>query len=196
MLAVDGLVHGAHVVGGYLSGERAESGLDLRPALEGRVAHERNGLIGREVVLVIREDGEPEGGDGTVGGVSGDHVDLAGVEGAVEKAEVHGAGGSGKLESVRGAEAGKAVGALLEFVADTELPFWRVLCGLAEGSEVQAAGVVSADDHGEGVVEAEGRTDGDMVFRGVEAAHGIENLLRVAVDRLLEDGGERGSGVF
>jgi hypothetical protein len=53
MLAVDGFVHGAHVVGGDFAGERVESELDLRPALERFFADQRDGLVGREVVLVV-----------------------------------------------------------------------------------------------------------------------------------------------
>jgi hypothetical protein len=101
-----------------------------------------------------------------------------GVERAIEQAEVHGAGRGGELEAVGGAEAGQAVGALLEFVADAETPLGRVFCGLAEGGEVQAAGVVAANDHGEGVFKAERRGDDDVVAGGVEGADGGEDALR------------------
>ncbi len=61
-------------------------------------------------------------------------------------------------------------------------------------------GVVGADDHGEGVFEAEWRFDADVVARGVERADGGEDGGCVALagrrERLLEDGGERGSGVL
>ena len=61
-------------------------------------------------------------------------------------------------------------------------------------------GVVGADDHGEGVFEAERRLDADVVARGVEGADGGEDAGGVALagrrERLLEDRGERGAGVF
>jgi len=61
---------------------------------------------------------------------------------------------------------------------------------------VQTAGIVSADDHGEGVVETQWRADGGVVALRVEAADGVVDLLRIAVYRLLENSGERCSGVF
>src|SRR5579863_10128515 len=76
VLTVNGFVHGAHVVGGDVSGEGVEGRLDLRPAAERVVADERHGLVGREVVAVVLKDGEVKGLDGAVGGIGGNHVDL------------------------------------------------------------------------------------------------------------------------
>jgi len=67
VLAVDRLVHRAHVVGGDFSGEGIEGGPDLRPALEGFVAHQRDGLVGREIVLVVFKRRKPEGLNGSIG---------------------------------------------------------------------------------------------------------------------------------
>jgi hypothetical protein len=175
VLAVDGLVHGAHVVGGDASGESVEGELDLRPAAEGFVADEWNGLVGREVVPVVVENGEVEGLDGTVCSVGGDHVDLMVIEGAIEEAEIHRSRRASEVEAVGGAETGEAVGALLEFVTDTETHLPGEFCGLAECGDVKALSVVAADDHGEGIVEAEGRGYGDLEALVVEAADGRED---------------------
>ncbi len=58
MLSVDCLVHRAHFLGGDLAGKRIERDLDLRPSPKGLRTHQRNGLIGREVVAVILKGGE------------------------------------------------------------------------------------------------------------------------------------------
>ena len=100
MVSVDGFVHRAHVFGGDFPSECIEGGLDLRPALERLVAHQRNRLVGREIVAIVVEDGEPERLDGAVGGVGGDHVHLVRVERAVEQAQVHGARRLGEFEAV------------------------------------------------------------------------------------------------
>ena len=68
--------------------------------------------------------------------------------------------------------------------------------GLAQGGQVQAAGVVSTNDHGEGIFKAQRLRDGDVVARGVEAADGVENGLGIPIDGLLEDRGEGRAGVF
>ena len=51
MLAVDGLIHGPHIVRGDFSCKGVESVRDLRPALQRLIAHQRDCLVGREVVL-------------------------------------------------------------------------------------------------------------------------------------------------
>ena len=126
MLAVDGFVHGAHIVGGDFASERVESGLYLRPAPERFGAHQRDGLVGREVVLVVFKRSESECLDGAVSGVGGDHVNLMSIERAIEQAEVHGAGRGGEFQPVGGAQTGKPVGALFEFISDAEAPQRRV----------------------------------------------------------------------
>ena len=172
----------------------------MRPAAEGFVAHEGHGLVGREVMAVIIENREMKGLNGTVGGVGGDHVDLVRVESAVEETEVHGARVSIEAEAVGGFEAVKTVGTLLEFVTDTETHLRREGRGLAEGSDMEALGVVRANDHGERVVETKGWSGGDLVALLVEAADGCEDAVGVAVggigQGLLEDGGEGGAGVL
>ena len=100
------------------------------------------------------------------------------------------------MEVVGGAEAGETVGALGEFVAYAEAPVGGVGGDVGDGFEVEAAGVVAANDHGEGVLEAEAGEDADVVELVVEGGDGGVDEGGVAVDGLLEDGGEGGAGVF
>ena len=72
-------------------------------------------------------------------------------------------------------KAGQAVGARFELVADAEAELGGDAGGVGDGVEVEALGVVGADDHGEGVFEAERRFDADVVARGVERADGGED---------------------
>ena len=72
--------------------------------------------------------------------------------------------------------------------------------GFGEGVEIEAVGVIAADDHGEGVFEAEGRLYFDVEALVVEAGDGVEHPVGGAVglwgEGLFEDGGEGGAGVF
>ena len=177
MLSVDGLVHSAHVVRADFAGKGVEGGRDLRPATERIIAHQRDCIVWREVMTIILERNKAERLDRPVGGVGRDHVDLARIECAVEQAEVHGARRSVEMQIVSGAQPGQAVGALLEFVSNAEAPLRRVGRGLAECGEMKALRVVSADDHGEGIFEAERFGDGDAVARCIEPAHSRENRV-------------------
>ena len=101
VLAVDGFIHGAHIVCGDSSGQGVESGLNLRPALQRFSAHQGNGLVRREVVPIVLKNGETECLNRSVSRIGGDHVDLVRIEGAVEQAEVHGAWRAGKSKAIR-----------------------------------------------------------------------------------------------
>ena len=116
---------------------RSSAVCNLRVAGDGVFADEGDGVVGREVVAVVGEDGEAEGADGAVGGVAGDDVDLVVGEGAVEQAEIHGAQG-GEVQVVGGGEAGEAVGAGLELVADAEAQLRGELGRVGDGVEVEA----------------------------------------------------------
>lgn len=65
-----------------------------------------------------------------------------------------------------------------------------------DGLPVVLLGVRSADDHGEGVVEAKGRLYLDVETVFVEAGDGFVDSGGVAVEGLFEDGGEGGAGVL
>ena len=144
VLAVDGLVHAAHVGGGDAASQGVEGELDFWRAAQRFLADEGDGLVRREVMAVVLQNRKIKLLNGTVGGVAGDHVDLIGPDGAVEQAEVHGAGRAGEAETVGCGKAGQAVGALLELVAHAETPLGGVGGGLAEGGEVQAASICAA----------------------------------------------------
>ena len=100
------------------------------------------------------------------------------------------------MEIVGGSEASEAVGALGEFVAYAESPVGGEGGDVGDGFEVVGAGVGAADDHGEGVLEAEAGEDADLVEVVVHGGDGGVDEGGVAEDGLLEDGGEGGAGVF
>ena len=64
VLGVDEVVHGLDFFGGELAGEVVDGELDLGVGAEGIFANEGDGLVGREVVEVVGEDGEVEGSMG------------------------------------------------------------------------------------------------------------------------------------
>jgi hypothetical protein len=55
---------------------------------------------------------------------------------------------------------------------------------------------MAPDHHGKGVFEAERGSDCDLVAGRVEAPNGKENSIGIAIERLFQDGGEGGAGVF
>ena len=61
---------------GDAAGESLQSSPDLGPAGEGFVAHQRDGLVGREVMAVVLERYQVQRRDGAIGGVGGNHVYL------------------------------------------------------------------------------------------------------------------------
>ncbi len=154
VLGVDGVVEAANVGGGELSGKVGEGGAELRETRERGLANYGDGVVRREVVAVVSEGDEPEGVDEAVGGVAGDDVHLMIDEGAVDEAEVHDFGGLGKMETVVFAEAAETVGALEEFVAGTGAPFGGKRRDIGNFLQMEIFRVVAADDHGEGVFEA------------------------------------------
>jgi hypothetical protein len=195
---IDLSVEMAHFVGGDFSGEIGEGGAELREFGERGLAHDGNGIVGREIVEVIFERNEMEGFEEAVGGIAGDDVHLMLDESAIEEAEVHDVGRRGEMKIVAGRPAGKAVGAFEEFVADADAPFRSDGLQVGHSAEMEAGGVLAADDHGEGVGEAERFGEVEMKALGVL-------LLDAGVDGggsvvgrggFVEDGGEGRAGVF
>jgi hypothetical protein len=76
MLAVNGLVHGSHVFRCDFPCKGGKGTLNPGPALQRIVAHQRNSLVGRKIVLVVLEHGQTQCLDWPIRRVGGDHVDL------------------------------------------------------------------------------------------------------------------------
>jgi hypothetical protein len=205
MLGVDGAVEAADVGGGEFSGKIGQRGAELRKLREGGLANDGDGIVGREVVAVIGESYQAESIDEAVSGVAGDDINLVIEEGTVDEAEVHDFGRFGEAQAVTFAEAGKTVGALEEFVADAGAPFGNEGNDVGNFLQVEVFRVVAADDHGEGVFEAERFGDFEMEAVGVELLDAVVDSVRIAllcnslavkIWRFVEYGGEGGAGVF
>ncbi len=135
--------------------------------------------------------------DEAVGGIAGDDVDLMIDESAVEEAEVHDVRRSGEVEIVAVAPAAEAVGAFEEFVADAGVPLGSDRSEIGHGAEMEGLRVVSADDHGESVFEAERFGEVEIEALGVLLLDAIvDGGGVVGAGRFVEDGGEGGAGVF
>ncbi len=102
-------------------------------------------------------------------------------EGAVDQPEVHDAGRLGEAEAVTFAEAGEAVGALEEFVADAGAPTGSDGNNFGDFSQMEVLRVIAADDHGEGVFEAERLGDFEMEAIGVKLLDAIVNGRGIAL---------------
>src|SRR6266498_1662344 len=117
-------------------------------------------------------------------------------ESAGEQAEVHDARRSGETQAVGCDQALVAVGALHELVPKAGAPLRSVRGGLRECLQMQATGVLASNFDGEGVVEAEGRAEGQVETLLVFRLHAIVNRFPICCGRLLQDCGQRCAGVF
>ena len=160
------------------------------------LADDGNSLVGREVVAVVLEHRQIQRRDQAVGGVAGDQVNLAGLEGPGEQAEVHDSWGGGEMQTVGCGQAAVTVGPLHELVAESGAPVGGVGGGLGDGFKVQAAGVFAPDFDGEGVVETEGPADCEMEALGIFSLDAGVDVFFAAFRILFEDGGQGGAGVF
>jgi hypothetical protein len=61
---------------------------------------------------------------------------------------------------------------------------------------VEALGVFAADDHGEGILEAERLGNFEVETLGVALLDAMVDIVRVAAGGFVEDGGEGRAGVF
>ena len=198
MLGVDFGVHVAHVGGGDFSGEIGEGCAEGRKFGERVAADDWYGVVGREIVAIVGEADEVQRVDEAVGGIAGDDVDFFIDECAIDEAEVHHARRFSEMQTVALDEAAIAVGALEKFVADAGAPAWSDRNDVGNLTEMKLFGVGTADDHREGVFESERFGDFEIEALGVALLDTSVDGLRVGVvgRRLVEDGGQRGAGVF
>lgn len=187
----------AHVGGGNFSGEIGEGGAELGKLREGRLADDGDRVVRREVMAVVFEGEDGKSVEGAIGGIAGDDVHLMSEKRAIEEAEVHNGGSRGEMEVVAIAPAAEAVGALEEFVADAGAPLGSESGDVGGGAEMQAIGVLAADDHGEGIFKTERL--GQLKRKALSIL-----LFDAAVDGggairaggFVENGGESGAGVL
>jgi hypothetical protein len=196
MLGVNGVVEGLHVGRGDFAGEQLEGGADFWMRGEDFRADDGDGVVGREIVFVVGEDGEVAGGKKAIGGIPCDEIHLIIEKCSIEEAEIHDAGRGGEFQIVGAGEAGVAVGAFIEFVAEAGAPLRSDGGGAGNCGEMVEAGVGSADDDGEGVVEAEGGKDFEMEALRVFIVNFLEDGLGIGLDWIFQDGGQGSAGVF
>jgi hypothetical protein len=188
----------AHVGGGDFAGEVGEGCAQRREFGEGFAADDGDGIVRGEIVAIVGEANEMERVDETVGGIAGDDVYLFIDEGAIDEAEIHDAGSFSEAQAVALDEAAVAVGAFEKLVADASAPAWGDRNDVGNFGEVELLGVGAAHDHGESVFESERLGDVEIKALGVALLHAFVDGVGVGIvgGRLVEDGGERGAGVF
>src|SRR5260370_17756064 len=117
-------------------------------------------------------------------------------EGAVDKTKVHHFRRFGEMEIVAVAPATEAVGALEEFVADACAPLGGERRDVRNVLKMTFLRVIAANDHGKSILKAERLGDFEMEAVGVELLDAIVNGRGIALRGFVEDGGQRGAGVF
>jgi hypothetical protein len=196
LVGVDFGIEVPHFFGGDFVGEIGERSAKLREFYQGVAADDRDGVVGREIMIVVDERNKVEGVDESVGGIAGDDVNFLVDEGAIDQAKVHDTGRRGEMQAVESAPATKAVGTLEEFVAEAGAHFGGVGDEVAGVAEVEALGVFAADDHGESVLETEWFGDFQVETLGIALFDAIVDVAWVAAWGFVEHGGEGGAGVF
>src|SRR6516164_3181495 len=75
-LAIDGIVHLPHFLVGYLPRQFTQDGSKLRMPFHSRFPHHGHSFVRREIMAVVFEHRQLEGGDQSVGRVAGHQVHL------------------------------------------------------------------------------------------------------------------------
>ena len=116
---------------------------------------------------------------------------------AIEEAEIHDVGLGSEVEIVTAAPTAKAVGVFEKFIADTGVPLGSDWGEIGHGMEMEVVGVVTADNHGESVFEAERFGEFEIETLGVFLFHAIVDGNRVVCSwGFVQNGGEGGAGIF
>src|ERR1700682_5199937 len=100
------------------------------------------------------------------------------------------------MQAIELAPAAEAVRTLKEFVAEAGAHLGGVRGDVAGVAEVEALGVVTANDHGEGVLETERLGDFKIETLAVALFHSTVNIVRIAAGRFGENSGKSGAGVL
>ena len=196
VLGVDGIVQAAHVGGGKFSGEIGQGRPNLGKPRESGLANDGDSVVGRKIVKVVDERDEAERVNEAVGGIPGNDVHLMVEKGAVDEAEIHDAGRRREAKRVAIAPAAEAVGALEEFIADPDVPFGSEGCDVGYFLQMEALGILGADDHGERIFKAERLGDFELEALGVELLDAAVDRVGISLRRFVKDGGECRAGVF
>src|SRR5215469_7965829 len=128
-------------------------------------------------MTIVLQNEQIEGGDEAIGGVAGDQIYLLVLQGPRQQTKIHDARRLGKMQVIGGNQSLEAIGPLHEFVAKAGAPMRRVGGSFGDGCQMQAASIVAANFNGEGVVEAERRTDCQMKTAGVLTLHHVVDLV-------------------
>ena len=163
VLGVDGIVQAAHVGGGKFSGEIGQGRPNLGKPRESGLANDGDSVVGRKIVKVVDERDEAERVNEAVGGIPGNDVHLMVEKGAVDEAEIHDAGRRREAKRVAIAPAAEAVGALEEFVADTDMPLRSNRGEVGHGAKMEFSRIEATDDHGKGVFKSKRISNGNAI---------------------------------
>jgi len=137
----------------------------------GAVEH-RHRLVGREIVAVIDERGELEGGDLSIRGIAGNHIHLAIRQGPV------------------------AILTIQELKAKAPPHGWGQRQQVADRVELVPLGITCAHQNRKGVVETQRRKDCQTELALVPLDRLLPDPLGITDGRSLEDRGPRGAGVL
>jgi hypothetical protein len=196
MLRVNGVIEAANVGGSELARKFGERAPELRKFSEGGLADDGDSVIRWEIVEIVLQSDEAERINLPVGGIAGDDIHLMIKKRAVNEAEIHGGGRRGETKTVAAREPSITVRAFLEFIANAGTPFWRNGNEIRDSPQVKIVGVIRADDHGKSIFKAEWLGEFELETLGVKLFYALINGGGIGAGGFIENGGERGSGVF
>jgi hypothetical protein len=183
-------LNSAHVHDADFARQVRNRGAHLRMCEQDGASNDRGRVVRRKVVAVILQHREAVGLDQPARGVAGNEVDLALRQRTVDERQVHCCRGGREVQAVSAREPWIAVLPLEELVPEAGLPAPGVRGEIGQGAQPEPPGVITADQHGERVLEAEWIHDRQSRIR-VALADGLEDALAIGFGRPVEDGGLR-----
>src|SRR5436190_778976 len=119
---VDGVIQLAHVLDRDAAGEAVERRANPGIAQQHRASGHRCRIVWRKVPSIVGEHRQIVRGDQPARGVSRDQIDLSLRQRTIDEREIHRARRRREAEAIFRREAGIAIRALQEFVAEPRLP--------------------------------------------------------------------------
>src|SRR5208282_558234 len=152
-------------------------------------------------MMVILQHKQVEGRNQSIGIVPGNQIHLPVFERPSNQPQIHDARRLREAQAVACDQALVSIRTLYELISKTGAPLRRKRGRLGQRLQVQAARVLAADHHGEGVVKSERWSHGEAELRFVALLHASINFQLVAaalpVARLFfENRRQRGAGIF
>src|ERR1700740_1820426 len=161
-----------------------------------RLSNHCDRFVRGEIVPIVPQNKQIEGGNEPVRRVAGDQIDLFVLQRAIEQPEVHNSWRLRKAKTVGGGQALVTVRTLHEFVPKASAPVRGISRRLRNCLQMQAARIVSSYLNRKCVIEAQRRTERERKPAFVFRFHLLVHLLLGVLRFFLQNRCQRSARVF